>query len=95
MFLSKLDLSRITDWLDEDQQEVRKLLIEHVSLFALNDLDLGMTSVVKHYIKLAEYSLFKETYCHIPPCHFKEVKNHLQEMLALGAIKRSKAHGLV
>ena len=52
MFLSKLDLSRTEGWADEDQQEVRKLLAEHVSLFALNNLDLSKTSVVKYHIKL-------------------------------------------
>ena len=31
MFLSRLDLSQITDWPDEDQQEVRKLLVERVN----------------------------------------------------------------
>ena len=36
MLLSKLDLSRIEDWADEDQQEVRKLLAEHANLFALH-----------------------------------------------------------
>ena len=91
MFLSKLDPSRITYWLDEDHQEVRKLLAEHVNLFALNDLDLYRTSVVKHHIKLIDYTPFKERYHCIPPHQFEEVKNHLQEMLVLGAIKRSNS----
>ena len=47
--------------------------------------------MVNHHIKLADYTPFKERYHHIPPCQFEEVKNHLQEMLALGALKRSKS----
>ena len=91
MFLSKLDLSRIADWPDEDQQEFRKILAEYVNLVALNDMDLGKTSVVTHHIKLTNYTPFKERYCHIPPCQFKKVRNHLQEMLVLEAIKRLKS----
>ena len=91
MFLSKLNLSRITDWPDEDHQEVRKVLAEHVNLFALNDLYMGKTSVVKYHIKLTDHTSFKEKYHHILQCQFKEVRNHLQEMLAIGAIKRSKS----
>ena len=90
MSLNKLDLSRIADWPDEDQQEVGKLMAEHVYLFALNNLDLGKTSVVKHHIKLTDYTPFKERNCAIPLCQFKEVRNHLQEMLAVWAIKKIK-----
>ena len=91
MFLSKLGLSGIADWPNEEQQEVRKLLAEHINLFALNDLDLGKTSVVKHHIKLTGYTPFKERYHHIPLCQFEEVRNHLQEMVALVAIKSSQS----
>ena len=35
------------------------------------------------------YTPFKERYRHIPPNHFEEVKNHLKEMIQVGAIQRS------
>ena len=85
---SKVDLSGIEDWGEEDQQEIRSLIAVHAHLFALDDLDLCKMSVVKHHIELTDYTPFKETYYCIPSSQFEEVKKHLQEMLALGAIKR-------
>ena len=53
---SKLDLSRIQDWSEDLQQEVHDLMVEYKHLFALNDLELGRTSKVKHEIKLSNPS---------------------------------------
>ena len=58
-------------------------------LFALNDLDLGKTNIVKHTIKLTDYTPFKERYCRIPPHQLDEVRKCLEEMLEIGAIKCS------
>ena len=44
-----IDISGITKWSSEEQQEFKNLIIEYYSLFALDDLDLRYTSVVKHY----------------------------------------------
>ena len=55
------------DWDPEDQRQVRELFKEYGQLFALDDLDLGHTSVVKHEIKLNDYNPFKERYRRIPP----------------------------
>ena len=74
-----------------DQQEVRSLITEYGFLFALDDLDLGKTSLVKHTIKLRNYTPFKERYCRIPPHQYEEVKKHLHEMLKIGAIQRSNS----
>ena len=60
-------------------------------LFTLNDLDLGKTSIVKHTIKLTDYTTFKERYCRIPPHQFEEVRKHLQEILEIGAIGHSNS----
>ena len=55
-----LDLSGITKWSSEDWQEVKNLIMEYHSLFALDDLDLRCTSAVKHLIKLTDKTPFKE-----------------------------------
>ena len=86
---AKLDLSGIENWETEEQKEVRDLIEEYAFLFALDDLDLGKTSVVKHSIKLTDETPFKERYRRIPPHQFEEVKKHLQEMLEIGAIRKS------
>ena len=49
---TKLDLTGIEDWPDNLQQKVHDLMVEYQHLFALNDLELGKTSKVKHEIKL-------------------------------------------
>ena len=60
-------------------------------MFALKSLDMGHTSLVKHKIKLDNYTPFKERYRHILPHLFEEVKNHLKEMIQVGAIRRSNS----
>ena len=52
---------------------------------------MGHTSVVKHKIKLDNYTPFKERYCRIPPNLFDEVRNHLKEMLEIGALQCSSS----
>ena len=55
----------------------------------LNLNELGKTSLVQHNIKLDDMAPFKEWYRRIPPHQYEEVKKHLQEMLEIGAIRRS------
>ena len=80
----KLELSGIEDWIDEDQEEVQKLIKEFSFLFALNDLDLGKTSTVKHTIKLTDDTPFREMYHRILPHQFEQVRKHLQENAQIG-----------
>ena len=91
LLMSKLDLTGITDWSEDEQKEVKDLIIEYGSIFALKDLDLGKTDKVKHSIKLTDYTPFKERYRCIPPHQYEEVKQHLKEMLEIGAISESKS----
>ena len=87
----KIDLSGIEDWSNEDQEEVWKRIKEFGFLLALNDLDLGNTSIVKHTIKLMDYRPFKKRYHRILPHHYEEDGKHLHEMLEIGAIKHSNS----
>ena len=91
LLMSKLDLSGIKDWKPEEQREAKDLMLEYGSLFALKDMDLGRTDKVKHSIKLDDYTPFKERYRQIPPHQYEEVKEHLKEMLEIGAISESKS----
>ena len=54
-------------------------------------MDLGRPDKVKHSIKLDDYTPFKERYRYIPPQQYEEVKQHLKEMLEIGAINESKS----
>ena len=47
--------------------------------------------MVKHNIKLTLDTPFRERYRRIPPHQYEEVRNHLKEMLEIGAIRKSKS----
>ena len=86
---SKLDLSGTQQWLEDLQQKVHDLIVEYQHLFALHDLELGKTAKVKHEIKLSNSMPFEDRYRCIPPHEFEEVRKHLQDMLKVGAIRKS------
>ena len=86
--LEKIDLSRIDDWPVSLQQQARDLFKRYSHAFSKDDLDLGRAKMVKNYIKLTDPIPFKERYRGIPPQLYNEVREHLQEMLRLGAIRK-------
>ena len=88
LLFDRIDLTGISKWEPAEQEEVRELFREYGRLFALDDLDLRHTSVVKHKIKLNDYTPFKERYRRIPPHQYDEVRKHLKEMLEIGAIRK-------
>ena len=70
---------------------VRECIVKHNHIFAVDDLELGKTDLVKHVIKLDNYVPFKERYRRIPPHQYEEVRKHLNEMLEIGAIWKSNS----
>ena len=91
LLFEKIDLSSTENWDPKLQEEAKSLFREYGQLFALESLVLGHTSMVKHNIKLDNYTPFKEKYRQIPPHLFEEVKKHLKEMIEIGAIKKSNS----
>ena len=89
--LDKLDLTGMEDWTGENQERAKKIFSEFNNVFALNSMELGKTSLVKHVIKLDNPVPFKEQYRRIPPHQFEEVQKHLKEMEDIGAIRRSNS----
>ena len=67
----------------------KKLLCDYADTFSKNDLNLGKCNILKHNIQLTDQQPFKERYRRIPPHLFEEVKQHLQEMVEVGAIRKS------
>ena len=88
---SKLNISGADDWLEENRLKLRQLFIEHHHIFALDDLELGKTNMVKHVIRLNDDQPFHECYRRIPPYQYDEVKKHLKEMLEICAIRKSQS----
>ena len=74
------------------QIDVAKELIQKYNIaFSLHDLDLGRTAKTKHKIPMFDDGTFKLPYHRIPPAMYDEVRKHLQEMLALDAIRVSQS----
>ena len=71
--LEKIDLSGLWDWSLDDQKEAWELIVEYASIFTMQDVDLGKTSLVKHIIRLMDNTPFKEHYRHILQSMYEEV----------------------
>ena len=61
------------------------------NVFSLSNEELGHTDVVTHKIRLTDDTPFKETTRRIPPGMFDEVREHLQDMLDSGIIRKSQS----
>ena len=59
------------------------------NIFSTGLNDLGNCDLVKHAINLSDETPFKEPHRRIPPALFQEVREHLKEMLEVGAIRPS------
>ena len=88
---SKVDLSGSEGWSDENKAKLRALFVKYHDIFALDDLELGKTNMVKHKIILEDPKPFRERYRRIPPHQYQEVKDHLKQMLEIGTIRKSKS----
>ena len=87
--LEKLDLSGLDEVEPDQKQAAIDLVKKYQHLFSVNSLDLGKTELVKHKIEITDSTPFRERYRRIPPQMFDQVKAHLEEMLSMGAIRRS------
>ena len=85
----RLSLEQLDSWTKEQQQSAKDSLVDSADVFSQSDLDLGKCNITKHAIKITDPQQFKERYRRIPPHLYEEVKNHLQEMVEVGAIRIS------
>ena len=77
LVVEKIDLSSIQSWSTSLQQQVKELLMEFQDIFALNDLELGKTNLVKHHIPVTNPVPFKDRHARIPPSQFKSLRKLL------------------
>ena len=91
LLFSKIDLLGTKDWDPDLIEETRKLFHEYAHVFALESLAMGHTSMIKHQIRLDNYTPFKEGQRCIQPHLFDEVWHHLKEMIEVGAIRKSNS----
>lgn len=85
---SQVNLPR--DELSEDQlQKVQGLISKFESLFSKGDTDIGYCPYVEHRIELNDESPFKQRFRRIPPSMLDELREHLEQQLSAGIIRRS------
>ena len=90
--LNQFDWDEMSVRLTGLQLDVAKELVQKYDIaFSLHDLDLGRCSKTKHRIPMLDPSNFKLPYHRIPPSMYEEVRKHLQEMLAVDAIRVSQS----
>ena len=75
---SKLDLSGAEEWEETDRLKLKELFVKFHHIFALEDMELGKTDMVKHVIRLDDQTPFRERYRRIPPHQYDKVKKHLK-----------------
>ena len=87
--LKRFQASEWDEWSEETRASALQVLYDYDSIISKHDMDLGNTTLMKHDIKLDNYKPFKQPYRRIPPHLYGPVKEHLQEMLDIGAIRPS------
>jgi len=74
---------------EQQQEELRTLLLKWEKVFAKHDEDFGRTDLVQHQIHTGNAAPIRERYRPLPPLMYKEVKSLLSGMLEKGVIKES------
>ncbi|XP_071142173.1 uncharacterized protein [Mytilus edulis] len=77
------------DLTDDDYERGKELIHRYQDIFFKGDDDIGHTSAVRHRIDLIDNVPFKQRHRRIPPSMLEEVRNHLQQLLSAGVIRRS------
>ena len=85
-----MELSGLESWTEENKERALNLLAKYHDIFALEDGEMGCTEAAKHKIKVTDPKSFKERPRNIPSGLLEEMKDHLDHMLDVGAIKPSK-----
>ena len=87
----KLELSGLKSWTEENKERAFNLLAEYHDIFTLEDGEMGCNEAAKHKIEVTDPKPFEERPRNIPSGLLEEVKDHLDHILDVGAIKPSKS----
>ena len=91
VLFEKLELLGLEFLTEENKEKALNLLAEYHDIFKLKDGEMGCTKAAEHKIKVTDHRPFKERPRNIPFGLLDEVKEHLDDMLDMGAIKPSKS----
>ena len=91
ILFEKLELSGLESWTEENQERAFNLLAKYHDIFTLEDGEMRCTEAAEHKIEVTDPKPFKERLRNIPSGLLEEVKDHLDHLLDVGAIKSSKS----
>ena len=91
VLFDKLELLGLESQTEENKDKALNLLAEYHDIFTLEDGEMGCTKATEHRIEVTDPRPFKERLRNIPSGLLDEVKEHLDHMLDVGAIKPSKS----
>ena len=89
-WMEKINIAN-ADLTGNEKSQVYNFIAEWNQVFSKNDLDVGLTSLVKHNINLTDVSPFKQRHRKIPHSMYSEVRDHLRQLLDAGIIRRSQS----
>ena len=89
ILFKKLELSGLESSMEENKERALNLLAKYHDIFALKDGEMGCTEAAKHKIEVTDSKPSKERPRNNPSGLLEEVKDHLDHMLDVGAIKPS------
>ena len=69
----------------------QKMIDDYTYVFSMNEMDVGLTSLVKHRIQLTHNEPFKQRYRKIPPAMLDEVHQHIKQLLDDNLIRHSQS----
>ena len=87
-------LRKIVDDVDASVPEstvlaLKNLLMSYLDVFSKSELDLGVTSIVKHRIDTGNAHPFRQPLRRFPPAHVEAISEHVDSLLAQGVIEPS------
>ena len=80
-----------TELTEDKRKQLEEVLLKHQDIFSKSESDIGHCDRIKHRIDLTDDVPFKQPYRRIPPSMIEEVKQHLEQLLASGVIRKSKS----
>lgn len=87
-----VDFNIAQDNLTKEEFAMAKEVIErNRDIFSWGETDIGHVTTVKHRIEMTDNTPFRQRHRRIPPSMFKEVRDHIQQLLTAGIIRKSKS----
>ena len=88
--LENVSIPKCEGEITEDKIDcVKGLMANYQDIFSKSDIDVGHSTSVKHRIDLYDETPFKQRHRRIPPAMLDEVRDHLQQQLNAGIIRKS------